>query len=371
MQHLEGRPLGWRYVLDYTEDAIRNDQEWPVNVKKREAQKKKQQQEEQHKKQKDSQQDTQQDGPKDDQQDRQHDDGGNGDQKLSPQEKAFLRAVRHEQQYMANIEPNDGKGHSNVKNRSDISIDEADQFTPDNWVPRSQELIRLTGKHPLNAEAPLSRLFDAGSITPNEIHYVRSHGAVPRLSWEIHSLEIVCNAKSTILSRDDLKSNFEALNLPVSIGCDNGRRKEMNLIKRTKGFNWGPGAIGCAYWKGPLLREVLIAAGVPERMPEEDKLRYFIHFRGADNPSDRNYETSIPFEYVMDPANDVLLAYEMNDVPLPPDHGYPVRIVIPGYVGGRQVKWLQKIWISEKENDSYYHIHDNRVVSDLSPRHPT
>jgi DMSO/TMAO reductase YedYZ molybdopterin-dependent catalytic subunit len=52
----------------------------------------------------------------------------------------------------------------------------------------------------------------------------------------------------------------------------------------------------------------------------------------------------------------------MNDVKLPPDHGYPLRVIIPGYVGGRQVKWLSKIWISEKENDSHYHIWDNRVL---------
>jgi DMSO/TMAO reductase YedYZ molybdopterin-dependent catalytic subunit len=64
----------------------------------------------------------------------------------------------------------------------------------------------------------------------------------------------------------------------------------------------------------------------------------------------------------MDPTNDVLLAMEMNDLPLPPDHGYPVRLMIPGYVGGRYVKWLRRIWISDHENQSYYHIWDNRVL---------
>jgi len=53
---------------------------------------------------------------------------------------------------------------------------------------------------------------------------------------------------------------------------------------------------------------------------------------------------------------------EMNDLPLPPDHGYPVRLIIPGYVGGRCVKWLRRIWISDRENQSYYHVWDNRVV---------
>lgn len=379
MKHPEGRSLGWRYVLDYSEDKIKNEQDWPANVKKREAEKLQKNEERQKKKdsgeqsgqrkdqQGHGQKTNQEEQPRDqqDSQQKEQQDGGEGeDQQLSPQEEAFLRAVSHEREYMANIASNDGKGHAHIKNRSDITIDEADQFTPDNWVPRSQELIRLTGKHPLNAEAPLSRIFEAGFITPNEIHYVRNHGAVPRLLWETHVLEIVHNGISTKISMNDLRSNFDTLNLPVFISCDNGRRKEMNMIKRTKGFNWGPGAVGCAYWKGPLLRDVLISAGVPDEVHGEDKQRYFVHFRGADNPSDRYYETSIPFEYAMDPTNDVLLAYEMNDVPLPPDHGYPVRVVIPGYVGGRQVKWLEKIWISTKENDSYYHIHDNRVVSE-------
>lgn len=64
----------------------------------------------------------------------------------------------------------------------------------------------------------------------------------------------------------------------------------------------------------------------------------------------------------MDLSNDVLLAYEMNDQPLPADHGFPVRLLVPGYVGGRSVKWLARVWVSDKENDSYYHIWDNRVL---------
>ncbi|RMY53516.1 hypothetical protein D0862_09546 [Hortaea werneckii] len=77
-----------------------------------------------------------------------------------------------------------------------------------------------------------------------------------------------------------------------------------------------------------------MAAGVPEHFPDENGQRYWVHLRGADNPGAAQYETSIPFEYVMNLTNDVLLAYEMNDMPLPPDHGYPIRVVIPGTVTG-------------------------------------
>ncbi|KAK5399977.1 hypothetical protein LTR06_011370 [Exophiala xenobiotica] len=87
---------------------------------------------------------------------------------------------------------------------------------------------------------------------------------------------------------------------------------------------------------------------------------YWVNFQGADEPSEGKYEISIPLDYVLDRANDVLLAYEMNDTKLPADHGFPVRLLIPGFVGGRSVKWLARIWISDEENQSYYHIWDNR-----------
>lgn len=56
----------------------------------------------------------------------------------------------------------------------------------------------------------------------------------------------------------------------------------------------------------------------------------------------------------MDPRGDVILAYEMNGVPLPRDHGYPLRVIVPGVVGARNVKWLGRILISTKESDSHW-----------------
>jgi nitrate reductase (NAD(P)H) len=162
------------------------------------------------------------------------------------------------------------------------------------------------------------------------------------------------------LSMNDLRNRFESINIPVALACDGNRRKELNMIKRSKGFNWGSGASSCAYWKGPLLRDVLFAASVSRTKSASERL--WANFEGADSPSEGKYATCIPFEYAIDPTHDVILAQCMNDVPLPPDHGHPVRVIIPGYVGGRCVKWLKKIWVSGKENNSYYHMWDNRVL---------
>ena len=97
--------------------------------------------------------------------------------KYTPQEIALLRSLQHEKDYIKNLKQNDGKAMApTAKYNHLLSIDEADQFSPDNWIPRSSNLIRLTGKLPLNAEPKLSQLFEAGLVTPNEFHNVRNHG---------------------------------------------------------------------------------------------------------------------------------------------------------------------------------------------------
>lgn len=361
--HPENRPPGWRFVLDTTEDWIKNKQNWPANLQRREAESHNEEEKRGGSQDLDSKSEVQDSGDK-----REDDNPGPIDaeedaERYSPEEMALLRALRHEKEYFSTLGIDDGKHKSPVAQKSDeASIDEQDQFTPDNWLPRSADLIRLTGKHPLNAEAPLSELFAAGLITPNKLHYVRNHGPVPRLLWEFHRLDVEYGGETTTLTMDDLREKYEAINIPVALACDGNRRKELNMIRKSKGFDWGPGGASCAFWKGPLLRDVLLSANVPEVLPESGSGRHWVHFEGADELSEGKYATCIPFDYAMDPCNDVILAYEMNDVPLPPDHGYPIRLLIPGYVGGRCVKWLRRVWISDQENTSHYHVWDNRVL---------
>lgn len=70
------------------------------------------------------------------------------------------------------------------------SVDARDQRTPDNWVVRDPRLVRLTGLHPFNAEPSTRELMKHGFFTPTSLHYVRNHGAVPKLDWATHTLEI-------------------------------------------------------------------------------------------------------------------------------------------------------------------------------------
>jgi nitrate reductase (NAD(P)H) len=86
-----------------------------------------------------------------------------------------------------------------------------------------------------------------------------------------------------------------------------------------------------------------------------------VHFEGADVLTEGHYGTGISIHVAMDKVADVIIAYEMNNEKLPPDHGFPCRLVIPGYVGGRMVKWLTKITVSDKQTENFYHWHDNIV----------
>lgn len=357
-------------MLHTTESFIKQAQPWPVNQKRKEQEEKKKQEEAQKKEEEENQQRQQmyQRGDKEQKpEDKQGKEEKGGDEsaeaqpKKSPEEQALLEVLRHEQISRASMKPNNGKGRSPLHDEPvPEQIDEADQFSPDSWIPRDERLIRLTGKHPLNAEPDVTALFEAGFVTPSPMHYVRNHGSVPHLLWENHKLEVTAS-KQLVYDMDDIKSRFESVNIPVVMACDGNRRKELNMIKRTRAFNYTGAAVGCSFWKGVLLRDVLAEAGVSEQVKNQSK-RFWVNYEGADELTEGKYATSVPLEYVMDATNDVLLAYEMNDHPIPPDHGYPLRLVLPGWVGARSIKWLAKIWVSDKENDSYYHIHDNRQL---------
>ncbi|KAK7743134.1 hypothetical protein SLS53_004219 [Cytospora paraplurivora] len=235
-----------------------------------------------------------------------------------------------------------------------------DLKTPDSHVPRDPRLIRLTGVHPFNVEAPLTALWEEGFITTKDLHFVRNHGSVPVvhddevLDWAFSVEGLVERPFTTTLR--ELLAGHEQVTYPVTLVCAGNRRKEQNVVRKTRGFSWGPAGLSTALWTGVPLHELLARA-----RPVARAARY-VCLEGADALPNGRYGTSIRLGWAMDPGRGVLVAHRMNGEPLPPDHGKPLRVIIPGQIGGRSVKWLKRIVVTAAPSDSWYHIYDNRVL---------
>ncbi|KAL7473000.1 hypothetical protein ACHAXS_013379 [Conticribra weissflogii] len=251
--------------------------------------------------------------------------------------------------------------------------DHRDVGTPDEWIPRDGKLVRLTGRHPFNVEPPLSVLNKFKFLTPTCLHYVRNHGACPQLKWEEHRVRVGGLVATPLdLSMDEIAA-MEPRELPVTLVCAGNRRKEQNMIRQTIGFNWGAGGVSTNVWKGVPLRDLLLKAGVSEKNMAGKHVEFIGHedlpnkvgpgpFK--DEPWGKlvKYGTSVPLARAMNPAYDILVAYEANGEKLQPDHGFPVRLIIPGYIGGRMIKWMTDINVLEHETKNHYHYHDNRIL---------
>lgn len=154
------------------------------------------------------------------------------------------------------------------------------------------------------------------------------------------------NSKLTVsLNFSDLKNSFKPHTIVSTVQCGGNRRLGMNLLERTNGSPWDVSAISTAKWTGVRLRDILESVGITEDIIESDQcdIKHVI-FEGVDGML-----ASIPIDKAISRGGDVLMAFEMNDEPLPPQHGYPLRAVIPGHVGVRNVKWVSKIVLSSEE----------------------
>ncbi|KAJ3695938.1 hypothetical protein LUZ60_001315 [Juncus effusus] len=257
----------------------------------------------------------------------------------------------------------DNKAFYQTKHDVEPSIyDPRDERTLDSWIKRNPSLIRLTGKHPFNCEPPLARLMQYGFITPTPLHYVRNHGSVPKADWSTWTVEITGLVKHPArFTVDQLVHEFAPVEIPVTLVCAGNRRKEQNMVRQTVGFNWGPGAISTSVWRGVRLCDVLKRCGIMSH--KNGALN--VCFEGADELSGGGgckYGTSVRRGVAMDPSRDIMLVYMQNGEALTPDHGFPIRIIIPGFIGGRMVKWLKRIVVTTQESESYYHYKDNRVL---------
>ncbi|XDG06712.1 hypothetical protein ABKA04_006327 [Annulohypoxylon sp. FPYF3050] len=245
------------------------------------------------------------------------------------------------------------------RSRPDNKVLKEDLKTPDSHVVRDPRLIRLTGVHPFNVEAPLSDLYDEGFLTTKDLHYVRNHGAVPKvedeevMDWEFIIEGMVDNPIKMSLAQ--LLRNFEQVTYPVTLVCAGNRRKEQNIVRKTKGFSWGAAGLSTALWTGVVMGDLLRAAK-PKRGAK------YVCFEGADKLPNGYYGTCVKLNWAMDPNRGIMVAHRMNGEVLPPDHGKPLRVIVPGQIGGRSVKWLKKLIVTAAPSDNWYHIYDNRVL---------
>lgn len=197
---------------------------------------------------------------------------------------------------------------------------------------------------PCNAELPSELMMDSW-LTPNPVWFIRHHHPVPVIDPDKYRLIVDgIGTKSVTLTLEDLKSHFVKHEVTATLQCGGNRRSELDKIQKTGGIPWGFGAMSTARWGGVYLREVLQhCAGLSLEGVEAFGVKHIV-FKGIDD-----MEASIPVEKALSPYGDVLVAYEMNGEPLPKEHGAPVRLVVPGVVGVRNVKWVGRIIASTEE----------------------
>eukprot|EP00095_Tigriopus_kingsejongensis_P002338 snap_masked-scaffold868_size86715-processed-gene-0.6 protein:Tk02338 transcript:snap_masked-scaffold868_size86715-processed-gene-0.6-mRNA-1 annotation:"probable sulfite mitochondrial" len=221
--------------------------------------------------------------------------------------------------------------------------------------PKRHPALKPSSQKPFNAETPLEFLME-NFYTPNEMFFVRSHLPTPEIEGDQYELEVSgLGVHDKVFTLKDLKA-FPKHTITSVIQCGGNRRSEMNAVKPLKGLNWEGGAIGNATWSGAKLSDVLHASGV---IGSGEKRAKHIQFEGYDVGADGSpYGASIHYEKGINPYEDVLLAYEMNGEPVPRDHGFPIRVVVPGVVGARNVKWLNRIIIADHESESHWQQND-------------
>jgi len=190
-------------------------------------------------------------------------------------------------------------------------------------------------QQPLNAETPQSVLRE--QITPNNSFYVRNHFEVPRIDDSTWKLKVEGAVNNPI---DFTLESIQALpqrDMVVLLECaGNGRT---TLDPPVNGILWDLGAVAQAKFTGTPLHNLLDLVEIPTNTVE-------VLFTGADSGEVRTgestpYARSLPIDLVLHP--DVMLVWAMNDEPLPSNHGYPLRLLVPGWYAMASVKWLQQI----------------------------
>lgn len=226
-------------------------------------------------------------------------------------------------------------------------------------LPDKRRLIQLTDRPP-NYATPVEAF--SSIVTPNDRFFVRYHydGVPSQTELDAWSLTVGGDGagKSVTLKRSDLLDLPQTDVLAV-LQCSGNRRGF--VTPHVAGVEWTDGAMGCARWQGPALRDVLKLAGVKSGTIE-------VWFDGVDQPpypSIPHFRKSLPLDKAMD-AN-TIIALSMNNAPLPLLNGHPVRLVVPGWTGTYWMKHLSKIEVSQAPLTDYWMKTAYRVPAGLFP----
>ena len=211
----------------------------------------------------------------------------------------------------------------------------------------------VRSEDPLNLEMPFEKL--DGFITPTEAFYVRTHFPIPKIDKNKWRLRVEGEVKKPFELGYDELLKLKSRKIPVTLECAGNNRNF--LEPKVKGVQWGLGAVGNAEWTGVRLSILLDRAGVHSGAGE-------VILEGADGgklddpkgpAGELKFARSIPLTKA---RADVLLAYKMNEVDLPAQHGFPLRAIVPGWYAMASIKWLERIIVTNKPFTGYYQTLD-------------
>lgn len=238
--------------------------------------------------------------------------------------------------------------------------------------PKRAAALKPLSARPFNAETPEAVLDEF--YTPNDLFYVRNHMPVPHIVLDGDKQQqqkpfcLQVEGEGLVprcFPVDELKSMFEQHTIAATIQCGGNRRSEMAAATQgmvpggaapaVKGLAWTNGGIATATWTGVWLRDVINSCKLAQ---PANPSAFHVLMEGNDRDPAGHFNVSVPYDLAMNPGNDCLIAFKMNGEELPRDHGYPLRAVIPGTVGVRNCKWLQRIHIQSSEADSVWQQQD-------------
>lgn len=232
-----------------------------------------------------------------------------------------------------------------------------DPFAQD---PERHPALLVLSDKPFNAASPMELLIDS-YITPAPLFFTRHHHPVPVVTEEDYRLTVDFAPEirskhpelppARVFTLAELKAAFPHTDVMSTIVCAGNRRSELSAIEPTDGLAWHDGALSNGLWRGARLRDIARAMGIQDEEHARKTLGVTdVVFTAYDDP----FDASIPVEKGVSSTGHVLMAWGMNGEELPRDHGYPLRVVVPGAVGVRNVKWVKGITFAPEEAKSVW-----------------